>query len=85
MTFLRSRAFQWLMASAGLLIVAGVGGAIGQFRDEAGVILATPFFLLLLLNGLIILGYSGFSEGIHGYCRGLPSSQFRFDKKLKKY
>ncbi|MFV1978412.1 MAG: penicillin-binding protein 1A, partial [Myxococcota bacterium] len=31
MTFLRSRAFKWLLASAGLLIVAGIGGSIAFY------------------------------------------------------
>ena len=31
MTFLRSRAFKWLLASAGLLVVAGIGGAIAFY------------------------------------------------------
>ena len=31
MTFLRSRAFKWLLASAGLLVVAGIGGSIAFY------------------------------------------------------
>ncbi|MFB3118292.1 MAG: hypothetical protein ACE1ZP_05950, partial [Myxococcota bacterium] len=31
MTFLRSRAFKWLLASAGLLVMAGIGGSIAFY------------------------------------------------------